>query len=161
MDLKEIQEYLDNKTLLVIGNGESSRLTDTDIIVRINKGVIEGCDVWIDGISYLNYPDMPSYSPPPCIICLGKRALRAEHGWRQHPKDFQKMCKSLGLYRPSTGLMALWWLKEYINYKELVITGFNGDTNRYTGVKMYWVHDWDKERKIVKEWEDEKILRHI
>lgn len=166
--IQSLQEWVGDKSILIVGNGPNHATNNADLIVRMNFGIQDGCDLWVDGMSYL-------YKYNKWRVPVGKynRVIRLDKHARDNPKhpgyllpkeEFNRMSKELGLARPTTGLMALWWFKEYFPDNEKTVTGFNGDYDRYTNAvnaPVNCVHDWPKERVILKEWLKDEIFRAI
>ena len=138
----------ESDSVLILGNGDVYDPTATaDIIVRLNHGVVEECDVWIDNISQL--PSYDSNHPTP------KQHIQLRD-WISK-KEHQQITRELGIPRPTTGMQILWKFKKEFPTNTKYITGFKGRRNRYTNRIMSVPHNWRREREIVWEWLREGI----
>lgn len=157
-------DCVSGRKVLVIGNGsDRSSRCDTDFIIRMNDGIVEGrTDLWVDGISYIR-PIIGRYQMPKYIWRLSKKGIKAPSPYevgRLSNKDMEEMKRSLGLGNPSTGIRLLWCLINKATPQEIHVTGFNGNHNHLTNRENSGVHSWEEEREILGEWSNSSLL-HI
>ena len=172
--------YMKDKDILVIGNAVSDKEIDYskyNCIVRMNLGVqTKPCDVWINNLvnhAHVMLGEIPDIKN---IIRLnaekdGKRMERMPkeikpHAWLWTSQDYDFMCRELGYFRPTTGLVAIYWLINNIKYKSMTVTGYDffKTPNRYTmevhptsktyvypshdiRLDEYWIKKWNEEGK--------------
>jgi len=150
-------------SLLLIGNaatGSIPPLTQYDKVVRINAGGRDNdCDIWVNSIRYrgdesntnkqilrLNYMDG------------GRHAKEFPLNWQENTthwnsEEYNQMCEEHNLDRPSTGMMAIYYLiKNHQNYL-IDIAGFT-----HQGAN---VHSWDKERDIFNQYEVSGLIHKV
>lgn len=159
--IEDLKDFVLDKDILIIGNGAEHSILPNYIIVRMNAGVIEGCDIWVDGISYLSGYRKLKIGKVGRIVRLDKLARNTEKypGYILPHYLYKEMCENLVLQRPSTGMMSLWFFNKFFPDNKKIISGFNGDYNRYSGKKNVSneIHDWAREREILQELIDGKV----
>lgn len=145
---QDILDWVGEKPILIVGNGERYSWKNGCVVVRMNWGATQPCDIWIDNITWTH---------------AGRNILPVEYKWRVHTvkrkptginltkEEGRDMAKALPEH-PSTGLMTIWLMKRWFPENEVFITGYNGKTNRYTGKKMMGPHDFREERKVMGDW---------
>lgn len=145
MAVADLKRFVGYTPILIVGNGERWSHKNGCIIVRMNHGVVDPCDIWVDNVSYVH---------------AGRNIQPAEHMFRIHTmkrlpsgicltkEEGRSMAKALPEH-PSTGLMTIWLMKHWFPDNEVFITGYNGKTNRYTAKKMMGPHDFKRERDVV------------
>lgn len=130
-----------------------------DKVIRINAGGRDHeCDIWVNSIRYrqdqcptdkqilrLNYRDG------------GKWAKEFPLSWEENTthwnsEEYDRMCQEHGLDRPSTGMMAIYYLIHNTDYT-IDVAGFS-----HEGVD---VHSWDKERDIINNYESQGLIHTI
>lgn len=165
--MEEIRKLVGNGSVLVVGNGEVvNKEASADTVVRMNYGVIDGCDMWIDNFTYLpmavNYKVPQKYKK--CIrLDRGAKEIEGRPAYILPVKEFRKMVEEVGIERPTTGLQTLWFFKTFFLNNELLTTGFSGEINRYSKLKMKknGAHKLDRERMIYREWEHNEVFRSV
>ena len=167
--------YMQDKDLLVIGNAVIKQEPDYskyNCIVRMNLGIkTKPCDVWIDNLvnqAHEFLGDIPNFKN---IIRLnaekdGKRMERLPkelkpHAWLWNSNEYNFMCRELGYYRPTTGLVSIYWILNNIKFKSMTVTGYDffKTPNRYTmethatsGTYVYPSHDIRKDEYWIMKW---------
>jgi hypothetical protein len=133
-------------------------------------------DVWINNLvnkAHETLGEIPDFKN---IIRLnaekdGKRLNRMPNklkpnAWLWNVNEFSTMCKELNYFRPTTGLIAIYWIINNIKYKSMTVTGYDffKTPNRYTmethktsqtyvypshDIKLdeYWIMKWNEEGK--------------
>ena len=172
--------YMKDKDILLIGNAVTDKQIDYskyNCIVRMNLGIkTKPIDVWIDNLvnqAHEFLGDIPDFKN---IIRLnaekdGKRMERMPkelkpYAWLWNSNEYNFMCRELGYYRPTTGLVSVYWILNNIKFKSMTITGYDffKTPNRYTmethatsktyvypshDIRQdeYWIMKWAKEGK--------------
>lgn len=166
--IQSLQKWVGDKSILLVGNGPEYTINNSHLLVRMNTGVVDGCDIWIDGMSYLHR--FKEWKVPvgkyKKIVRLDKHAQDRQDypGYILPKSEYNSMTKELGMDRPSTGMMAMWWFRKYFPDNKKFITGYNGDYNRYTkrhNGHPAGSHKWDRERIILEEWIKDEIFQRI
>ena len=130
-----------------------------DKVIRINSGGRDNvCNLWVNSIRYrgdesntkkkilrLNYQDD------------GKYVKEYPQNWEENTTywnsaEYNKMCIEHSLTRPSTGMMAIYYLIHNTSYT-IDVAGFS-----HQGVD---VHSWDKERDIFNNYESQGLINRI
>jgi len=141
-DLTEIREYCRDKRICLIGNADSvlrrERKIDSqhDIICRMNRGTPKGKERFIGertdilflstGMSGENIKT--NFDPKYVVWCT--ECIRLAQSWVLHnaiqnpAKDWHWLHKRLGK-NPSTGMMALYFMLQNIQFRKLTIYGFD------------------------------------
>ena len=171
-------EYMNNKKLLLIGNAVVTKEPDYskfDCIIRMNLGVQSSpIDVWIDNLVNKAHDSLGHIPDIKNIIRLnaekdGKRLERMPkqlkpYTWLWNTGEFSIMCKELNYFRPTTGLISIYWILNNIKFKSFTITGYDffQTPNRYTNEKhptsktyVYPCHDIMKDRYWILKWWNE------
>ena len=142
-DLTEIQNYLKDKNICLLGNASSimnnkKDIDNYDIVCRINRGLPSGYEPYIGtrtdvlftatklrdemikqfNAKYVVWTTKCQNLTTPWLI---KNAI-------QNPPEDWESLKSLYTEGklPSTGIVALQFLVKYINFKTLTLCGFDG-----------------------------------
>jgi hypothetical protein len=170
--------YMNDKDLLVIGNAVIDKEPDYskyNCIVRMNLGIkTKPCDVWINNLvnkAHEFLGDVPEFKN---IIRLnaekdGKRMNRMPqeikpHAWLWNSNEYNFMCRELGYYRPTTGLVAIYWILNNIKFKSMTVTGYDffKTPNRYTmevhatsKTYVYPSHDIRKDEYWIMKWAEQ------
>ena len=170
--------YMQGKDLLVIGNAVTDKEIDYskyNCIVRMNLGIqTKPIDVWVNNLvnkAHETLGEIPDFKN---IIRLnaekdGKRLNRMPNelkpnAWLWNVNEFSTMCKELNYFRPTTGLIAIYWIINNIKYKSMTVTGYDffETPNRYTmethqtsGTYMYPSHDIRKDEYWIMKWNEE------
>lgn len=150
-------EPIDGRNILLIGNGMPSDEPDADIVVRINWGAAHApCDVWIDNEHKVVAP----CCEPELIVRLGPRQRATPYSaFNTSMKLYKRMCDEMDLLRPSSGIMAVWWILNENSPQSLTVSGFSGDSNIHTNRVNMDCHDWERERILLSEWASRSLLR--
>ena len=167
--------YMKDKDILLIGNAVTDKQIDYskyNCIVRMNLGIkTKPIDVWIDNLvnqAHEFLGDVPDFKN---IIRLnaekdGKRMERMPkelkpHAWLWNSNEYNFMCRELGYYRPTTGLVSIYWILNNIKFKSMTITGYDffKTPNRYTmethatsKTYVYPSHDIRKDEYWIMKW---------
>ena len=172
--------YMKDKDILLIGNAVTDKQIDYskyNCIVRMNLGIkTKPIDVWIDNLVNQAHEFLGDIPDCKNIIRLnaekdGKRMERMPkelkpHAWLWNSNEYNFMCRELGYYRPTTGLVSIYWILNNIKFKSMTITGYDffKTPNRYTmethatsktyvypshDIRQdeYWIMKWAKEGK--------------
>ena len=176
--------YMQGKNLLVIGNAVTDKEIDYskyNCIVRMNLGIqTKPIDVWINNLvnkAHETLGEIPDFKN---IIRLnaekdGKRMDRMPNelkpnAWLWNVNEFSTMCKELNYFRPTTGLIAIYWIINNIKYKSMTVTGYDffKTPNRYTmethivsGTHVYPSHDINKDKYWIMKWADQGLFKLI
>jgi len=171
-------EYMNNKKLLLIGNAVVTKEPDYskfDCIIRMNLGVqTSPIDVWIDNLVNQAHDSLGHIPDIKNIIRLnaekdGKRLERMPkqlkpYTWLWNTEEYNIMCKELNYFRPTTGLISIYWILNNIKFKSFTITGYDffQTPNRYTNethptskTYVYPSHDIMKDRYWILKWWNE------
>jgi len=149
----EAEAEKQRSTHLLPGGSKDEELPpDATVVVRMNHGGQEDCDIWVDNVSHL-----------PC----GKNLKLGEHkeaviaNTLLPDLDYKWLVRRLEGAKPSTGIMVAYYF--LLSYPENTkyITGYNGKINRYRNRKMLGPHDWKLERKLLEEWIRDEIFRPV
>ena len=169
--LQEIKNFIGDKSILIIASGEKTTEVEAGVVVRMNYGIQDPCDIWVDGMMYLPkwYNKKRNILPPTLpkhIVRLDWYARNMEElpGYLQPKDDFKEACKALDMERPSTGMQTLYWFKKHFPDNEKIITGYNGSVDRYTKDLVFRAdvaHDKAKERQQLQEWIGDEIFRAV
>jgi hypothetical protein len=140
--------YMQGKNLLVIGNAVTDKEIDYskyNCIVRMNLGIqTKPIDVWVNNLVHKAHETLGEIPDFKNIIRLnaekdGKRMDRMPkelkpNVWLWNVNEFSTMCKELNYFRPTTGLIAIYWIINNIKYKSMTVTGYDffKTPNRYT-----------------------------
>ncbi len=163
IQLNEIQKYCNGKNILLIGNGPINELPKTDIIVRINYGMMGGdTDIWINNLSQSEQKVTSLSTNQKYILRLnaerdGERLNRAfpenlkKQTYFWNSNEFNLMTKELDYERPLAGTISIYWLLNYTQPKSLTITGFNHfeTKNVYAKTGLVKPHEIEKDKKYI------------
>lgn len=139
--LAEIQEFCEGKTICLLGNADSvlrkKREVDSfDVIGRMNRGAPAGKEEFIGSRTDILFLSTHmsgrnirnSFDPQHVIwmtICHRLASAWTIENAVQNPKeDWKTLHKKLSI-NPTTGLMALNFILRHLNFKSLVIYGFD------------------------------------
>jgi hypothetical protein len=139
--------YLNNKNVLLIGNGEKLANIDYskyDLIVRMNLGIQDiPCDLWINNLVNEGHNRLKEIPTIQNIVRLnfdkdGSRVNRMpdvlkSRTWFWNAEEYNLMTKLYNYNEPTTGFISIYWITNYCKCK-LTITGFDffKTKNRYT-----------------------------
>lgn len=159
--LEEIQEWVGDKSILVVGNGPKVDESDGEVVVRMNLGIEKPCDIWVDNVSHLHLGKKIHHTPACKFIVHTTKYWHYDKVGEWSLPKIWNVGKDLHLDRPSTGMMTLWWLLKFFPDNRKIITGYNGKINRYTNKKEAGPHDFKKERDLLKGWHDKGKLEWL
>jgi hypothetical protein len=137
ISLTQVQEYCQNKSILLIGNGPVGQLPERDLTIRMNYGIKGGdCDIWVCNLLQSEQKVMSVSRNQKFILRLNaeRDAFRIKKSYPNalHPityfwnaEEFNEMATELDYDRPLTGTISIYWLLKYTELKSLTITGFN------------------------------------
>jgi len=172
MELKEIQEFVKGRGILLVGNSESLILKDNskfidsyDVVVRMNHAVPQAnigfkTDIWL--CSFIN-KDMQMVQFPK-FNCKYNIKLNDDgnlnenlknHFYIWPDKERDKIREDIGFHTPSTGVMAIYF---FLNYCQCFVdaigydgfrtgTFYNGNVNNASRF-----HDVKKERDFLEKY---------
>lgn len=145
--------------VLVIGNGgdkPSFNPEDYDSIIRMNQGILEGdANIWVMATFTEDLIDTRNHYDE-----FWRLNFQKESRWPKALRD--DLMEQYGMVNnPSTGLSLLWGLMQVEKPRSITIVGYTGSTNRITQQRNYPKHNWELERKIVREWLDKGLIRSL
>lgn len=168
MSVAQLMEFIHGKNVAIVGNAQSifetadgEKIDDADVVVRFNRGFIENpkaqgkrtdilflaCELTADELQQFDaqYTVNRSYKTKCGDITLDN-TLR-----RRYRKKYDAY--------PSSGLMAIIMCIN-AGAKRIDIYGFDfGKTPTYYNPEGYVTrHEYEKEREIIKAWQDKGIL---
>ena len=170
LDLEAIIDYVEGKSVLVIGNADlpEPSCADYDLVIRINHG-IKGkgvCNLWVDSTRYEHRDPftIEEHKKAEYIINLDGRYSAMVRGrglppWRIGQTHFldSSMYKEM-VFRTysylTAGLATICFLLYYTRPLSIDLCCFDfGKTkNKYTGGSMYSIHDKNKEENLINQW---------
>ena len=179
--LAEIQEFCEGKTICLIGNADSvlrekREIDSFDVIGRMNRGAPTGKEEFIGSrtdilflsthMSGKNIRD--SFDPQHVVwmtICHRLASSWTIENAVQNPKgDWKALYKKLSI-NPTTGLMSLNFILKHINFKSLVIYGFDFFATKTwynTQIDSGQKHSGEKEKGLFMEMiEDRPNVRFV
>jgi len=172
-DLKEIKEFLNNKNICLLGNAKGILETKKDIekydiICRMNRGYPRGKEPYIGKrtdilflSTRLDETKMLQGFNPKFIVWMVDSDKRANPYIKknaiQNPvsdRDELIIKLSQDKKKPSTGIMAIYFLLKYIDFKSLNIYGFDGYRSGtwYHNLKTQNWHNFKNEEKLIEKW---------
>jgi len=139
--LAEIQEFCKGKTICLLGNADSvlreKRDIDSfDIVARMNRGKPEGKEEFIGSrtdilflSTHMSGRDIQKSFKPQHVVWM-TICHRLASSWImenaiQNPKEDWKMLHKKLSINPTTGMMALNFILKHVDFKSLVIYGFD------------------------------------
>jgi Glycosyltransferase family 29 (sialyltransferase) len=184
----EIIKYCENKSIILIGNGQSinevdynNLINEHDIVIRFNHGaVIENknvgnkTDIWVMAMNskssqigrFKQFKKQPEYilrfNNKLVINVLYKKVSFTEN----INDEIRELLKLDPNKNPSSGISCIHWLVKNVNYKKLTVIGFDGfksvnfyvTNNKQVGT---YFHDGEKESKYIKNLENNNRLKVI
>lgn len=172
--------FVKDKRILLIGNAPIDYTVPLDkysCVIRMNKGgeeeILQGnrCDIWVNNLGYYYNSTNKVWDCGTPIMRMnyehnGVRANRYPKEflpvtWFWNVTEFNSMCEALGLPRPSTGLMSLYYFMHY-STADITIAGYDSykTHNKYnpenTGAP---VHDWEKEAELINSWKLKGLIK--
>jgi hypothetical protein len=166
--LQDIQNFVNGKDVLLVGNAELPEIDlDKYLIVRMNYGMKGGeADIWLNNICQNPKVHQGLNRNQKYILRLngernGQRFLlnypeelkSRTYFWNK--EEWAKMVSDLSIDRPLTGTIGIYWFLKYTKLKSLTITGFDffETKNVYAGTDATKVHNVEKD----KEWTRKQI----
>jgi len=168
-DITKIQSYLKNKDICLIGNASSilkkpKNIDKHEIVCRINKGLPTGKETYIGSrtnvlflATRISSHKITRIYKPKFILWLTpwqKLASKTviSKGIIAPKKNWHELFKLLKRKKPSSGLMSLYFLLKYINFKKLTIYGFDF----FESGTWYWEgeqkwHNGEAEKILIKQ----------
>jgi len=169
--IKDIQKLMNNKTICLIGNSRSILKNEKDIdiydvICRCNRGKPQGKSKYIGSRTDILFLStkidgvrLQRNFNPRFIIWLPPGRKRVTPFVKNNayfvPKEEWQILydKLSGEYRPSTGLMALNFILNHLEFKKLIIYGFDffKSGTWYHQIKsgVHEAHNPEEEKKII------------
>ncbi len=168
--MKKLIEYLNGKTIALVGNAQSildkpRDIDKKDVVIRMNKGfptldnidkIGNRTDVLALSMTlpedFLNISDIKYM-----LYCTPKNREYASEHYKIplvfYPKDDWNNLKEELHARPSTGCMVMDFITQYVDYLELHLYGFDfmDSPTWYTGNKHTGPHDYEEEQFYVNE----------
>ena len=167
-NLIEIQEFLKNKNLCLLGNSRSilknkKDIDKFDIVCRINRGYSQGKEEYIGSrtdilfISTQLKENLRSKFNAKYVVWMTKSQGLAtkwikENSFQNPIEDWEELKVQYSKDKlPSTGCIALNFLIKYIQFKNLTIYGFDffKSGTWYHNIKNQNWHDVDIEKRII------------
>jgi len=164
--LNDIQRYLENKNICLLGNSKSifhtqKNIDSYDIVCRINKGYPKGREKYIGSrtnilflATHIEGNEIQREFNPQFVIWTTKSTeLQSEwvrNNAIQNPADDWQKVQFILTTLPSTGCIAIYFLLNYINFKTLTIYGFDffKSGTWYHNLKQTW-HCGDIEKEFI------------
>lgn len=168
-NLEEIQKYLKNKNICVLGNSGSildnkKDIENFDVVCRMNRGVSTGKEAFIGkrtDILFLSTKlthSMFNIFNPKYTVWMTESEKRVPNEIKkiaiQNPvSDWYELKKQL-VKNPSTGCLAIYFLLKYIDFNTLTIYGFDGYKTGtwYHNLKRQNWHYFDREILLIGKW---------
>lgn len=140
MNLDVLQDYIKDKKILLIGNGEHEEkdLDDYNIVIRMNGGIQKApADIWVNGlIQYhsrrwdwkkLDFKYMLRLNAEKkgnkLLRGLPKQYDDSTYFW--NAKDYLEYSRKVGCTQPFTGTTALHWLTYYTKPSSITVLGMD------------------------------------
>ena len=166
-NLVEIQEFLKDKEICVLGNATSilnnkKDIDSHEVVCRMNRGVPQGREEFIGSrtdIVFMSTRFRPEweqqFNAKYIIWCTECQNLASdwikENAVKNPPEDWRALKTIYGDKLPSTGCIAINFLIKHIEFKKLIIYGFafmKGGTWYNKMVDQPW-HDSNKEEQVI------------
>jgi hypothetical protein len=140
MELSTIQNYIKDKKILLVGNGEhkEENLSAYNIVIRMNYGIQnKPADIWVNHLIQYNQKiwgwDRVDFK---YMLRLnaenkGNRLLRGcpkqydDSTYFWNAKDYLTYSKKVGCTQPFTGTTTLHWLTQYTKPKSISVIGMD------------------------------------
>jgi len=179
-----IDKVLNNKSIIVVGNGGSIKdkeygevIDSHDVVIKFNHGAVLGqddpihfgkkCTVWVYAMCNENlcrrrwreFKTKPDYS----LRGGTKHVSGLEHSIL-YTYDSEGLYKELGIHKrlyPSTGMVIIYYIINNIKYKSLDIAGFDGFKTSNFYEKVIQAHKWHsgvKENILIQKYKNEGRL---
>ena len=133
--LETIQDYLKDKTVLLVGNGDHTETEDYNIVIRINRGILDKpADIWVNNLlqqgaqwKELDFKYMLRLNSEKggSRLLTGFPTMYKDRTYFWSPEGFLDLAKSVGYAQPFTGTTTLHWLTQYTEPKSITVIGMN------------------------------------
>ena len=167
-NLTEIRKYLKDKHICLLGNATSildnkKNIESFDVVCRMNKGVSKGREAFIgkrtDILFLSTHVSKTIFNMfnPKFAVWMTQSEKRTSKEIKktaiQNPIEDWYELKKLLLKNPSTGCLAIKFLIKYINFKSMVIYGFDffASGTFYHNLKTQNWHNFKKEEVFIKD----------
>lgn len=171
-DLTELQSYLKNKNICLLGNAKSilnnkKDIESYDIVCRMNRGISQGKEEYIGKrtdvlfISTTFREDLKASFNATNVVWMTECQKLAtdwikENAYQNPPKEWRDLKVITGKNLPSTGLITINFLLKHIAFKSLTIYGFDffksGTWYHNIMVQPKGWHMGDVEEILIKDW---------
>lgn len=174
-NLIEIQEFMKNKNICLLGNARSilknkKDIDKYDIICRMNRGTPQEKEKYIGKrtdilfISTKFHNNLRHKFNAKYVIWMTKsQGLATEwikkNAFQNPPEDWEELkSQFLPEKLPSTGILTIQFLLKYITFKSLTIYGFDffETGTHYHHLKEFPWHDEKIEKKLILKWINER-----
>ena len=162
IDELEIRDYIYNKDVLLIGNGEHSEegLDRYNIVIRLNHGIIgKPADIWVNNL--LNYHHKKwDWNKVDFKYMLRLNAemkgIRLMRGYPQRYADktyfwngyeYQAMAYEVGCMQPFSGTTTVHWLVNHTEPKSITIKGMDFFKNKLPAA----IHKPEKDKAYIEQ----------
>ncbi len=170
-NLNKIKTYLKNKNICLLGNARSilnnkKNIDKYDVVCRMNRGVSKGrekyigsrTDILFISTKFNNYY-LHNFKPKYVIWMTESQGLASEwirkNAIQNPPEDWQKLKSEFppGIL-PSTGILSIYFLLKYINFKSLTIYGFDffKSGTWYHHLRNSPWHEKNTEKQLILTW---------
>lgn len=167
--LKDIQEFMKNKNICVLGNARSilkkeKDINKYDIICRMNRGYPKGKEKYIGSRTDILFLStkipgkqiIKEFNPKFVVWMTDKNKTKLITEWVfdnaiQNPLEELFELRKLLPKRPSTGCMSIYFLLKQIAFKKLTILGFDffRTGTWYNELSVAKWHCFEAEEKLI------------
>ena len=174
-NLIEIQEFLKNKSICLLGNARSilkneKNIDKFDVVCRMNRGTPQGKTKYIGSRTDILFISTKFHDNLRCnfnakyVIWMTKSQGLAtkwikENAFQNPPEDWEELKSQFPDEKlPSTGLLSIYFLLNHIDFKSLTIYGFDffKSGTFYHNLKEFPWHTGEIEKEIITKWISER-----